>query len=164
MTVVVTFFHDDVSPQRSFYWAGFIFPGLTSLGGWASACAVAVYSESDRRGSSGSLVVVVVVMVVVVTFFHDDVSPQRSFYWAGFRFPGLNSLGGWVSACVVGGVFGVGLEGSLVVVTVVVVTVVVVTFFHEIFGFFSQVGERSRDSDGRRGQGHSVSTNTRINI
>ena len=53
----------------------------------------------------------VVVMVVVVTFFHDDVSPQRPFYWAGFRFPGLNSLGGWVSACVVGGVFGVGLEG-----------------------------------------------------
>ena len=145
--VVVTFFHDDESPQRSFCWAGFVFPGLTSLGGWASACAVAVYSESDRRGSSGSLVVV----VVVVTFFHDDVSPQRSFYWAGFRFPGLNSLGGWVSACVVGGVFGVGLEGSLVVVTVVVVT-----FFHEIFGFFSQVGDRSRDSDGRRGQGHSV--------
>ena len=171
VTVVVTFFHDDVSPQRSFYWAGFIFPGLTSLGGWASACAVAVYSESDRRGSSGSLVV-----VVVVTFFHDDVS-QRSFYWAGFIFPGLKSLGGWASACAVGGVFRVGLEGFewffvVVVVTVVVtvvevvvvVTVVVVTFFHKIFGFFSQVGERSRDSDGRRGQGHSVSTNTRINI
>ena len=72
---------------------------------------LALYSKSDRRGSSGSLVVVVV--TVVVTFFHDDVSPQRSFYWAGFRFPGLNSLGGWVSACVVGGVFGVGvaLEG-----------------------------------------------------
>ena len=88
VVVVVIFFHDDVSPQRSFYWAGFIFPGLTSLGGWASACAVAVYSESDRRGSSGSLVV-----VVVVTFFHDDVS-QRSFYWAGFIFPCLTSLDG----------------------------------------------------------------------
>ena len=100
VTVVVTFFHDDVSPQRSFYWAGFIFPGLTSIGGWASACAVAVYSESDRRGSSGSL-------VVVVTFFHDEVS-QRSF---GFIFPGLTSLGGWASACAVGGVFGVGSEG-----------------------------------------------------
>ena len=30
----------DVSLQRSLYWAGFIFPGLTSLGGWASAYAV----------------------------------------------------------------------------------------------------------------------------
>ena len=46
---------------------------------------LAAYSESDRRGSSGSLVVVV---TVVVTFFHNDVSPQRSFYWAGFIFPG----------------------------------------------------------------------------
>ena len=64
---------------------------------------LAVYSESDWRGSSGSL--------VVVTFFHDDVSPQRSFYWAGFIFPGLTSLGGWASACAVGGVFGVGSEG-----------------------------------------------------
>ena len=68
---------------------------------------LAAYSESDRRGSSGSLVVVV---TVVVTFFHDDVS-QRSFYWAGFIFPGLKSLGGWASACAVGGVFRVGLEG-----------------------------------------------------
>ena len=69
---------------------------------------LAAYSESDRRGSSGSLVVVV---TVVVTFFHDDVSPQRSFYWAGFIFPGLTSLGGWASACAVGGVFGVRSEG-----------------------------------------------------
>ena len=51
------------------------------------------------------------VVVVVVTFFHDDVSPQRSFCWAGFRFPGLTSLGGWASACAVGDVFRVGLEG-----------------------------------------------------
>ena len=72
---------------------------------------LAVYSESDRRGSSGSLVVVVVV-VVVVTFF---LSPQRSFYWAGFIFPGLTSLGGWASACAVDGIFGVGSEGVRVV-------------------------------------------------
>ena len=67
---------------------------------------LAVYSESDRRGSSGSLV------VVVVTFF---LSPQRSFYWAGFVFPGLTSLGGWASACAVDGIFGVGSEGVRVV-------------------------------------------------
>ena len=42
-----------------------------------------------------------------------DVSPQRSFYWAGFIFPGLTS-GGWASAYAVGGVFGVGSEVRVV--------------------------------------------------